>query len=108
MNRSVIAAIVATSFALPGYTLAQSTPRIDERQEKQQERIERGVQKGQLTKKEAQRLEKGQQRVESLEEKAMQDGKVTKREKRRIEKAQDTQSRRIHKERHDEQKKKPD
>jgi hypothetical protein len=105
MNRCIIAAIVASSFALPGYTLAQSTPRIDKRQENQDERIEKGLQKGQLTKKEARRLEKGQEHVEDLEEKALQDGKVTKREKRRIEKAQDKQSERIYKQRHDEQKK---
>jgi hypothetical protein len=103
MNKSIIAAIVATSLALPGYALAQSTPRIDKRQESQDERIERGVEKGQLTKKEARRLEKGQEHVEDLEEKALQDGKVTKREKRRIEKAQDKQSERIQKQRHDEQ-----
>jgi hypothetical protein len=107
MNKSILAAIVATSVALPGYTFAQSTPRVDERQEKQDKRIERGLQKGQITKKEAERLEKGQERIENLEEKALQDGKVTKQEKRRIEKAQDTQSQRIRKERHDEQNKKP-
>jgi hypothetical protein len=107
MNKSIIAAIVATSVALPGYTLAQSTPRVDERQEKQDNRIEKGLRRGELTKKEAQRLEKGQDRVDNLEEKALEDGKVTKREKKRIEKAQDTQSREIRKQRHDEQKKNP-
>ncbi|HZA56538.1 MAG TPA: hypothetical protein VE616_20005 [Candidatus Udaeobacter sp.] len=107
MNKSIMAAIVATAVALPGYTLAQSTPRVDERQEKQDKRIERGLDKGQITKKEARRLEKGQERVDNLEEKALEDGKVTKREKRRIEKAQDTQSQRIRKERHDEQNKRP-
>jgi hypothetical protein len=103
MNKVIIAAIVGISFALPGYTLAQSTPRIDNRQEKQDERIEKGLKKGELTKKEARRLEKGQERVDDLEEKALSDGKVTKREKRRIEKAQDKQSQRIFNERHDEQ-----
>jgi hypothetical protein len=103
MNKSIIAALVATVFAFPGYALAQSTPRIDKRQENQEERIEKGVESGQLTKKEARRLEKGQQRVENLEEKALEDGKVTKREKKRIEKAQDKQSERIYNQRHDEQ-----
>jgi hypothetical protein len=103
MNKSIIAAIVATSFALPGYALAQSTPRIDKRQESQDERIEKGLKKGQLTKKEGRRLEKGQEHVENLEEKALEDGKVTKREKQRIDKAQDKQSQRIYKQRHDDQ-----
>jgi len=108
MNKSIIAAIVATTFAFPGYALAQSTPRIDKREENQDERIEKGVRKGELTKKEARRLEKGQEHVGNLEEKALEDGKVTKREKKRIENAQDRQSERIHNQRHDEQTKKPD
>jgi hypothetical protein len=103
MNKLMIAAIVSLSFASPGYTLAQSTPRIDNRQDKQEDRIERGIQKGQITKKEARSLEKGQERIENLEEKALSDGKVTKREKSRIEKAQDKQGQRIYNERHDQQ-----
>jgi hypothetical protein len=105
MNKSIIAAVVAAVFALPGYALAQSTPRVDKRQENQDGRIERGLDKGQLTKKESRRLEKGQDRVENLEEKALADGKVTKREKKRLENAQDKQSQRIYNQRHDEQKK---
>jgi len=88
---------------VPVYTLAQSTPHIDKRQEKQDERIERGIEKGQITKKEARRLEKGQEHVEDLEKKARRDGKVTKDEKSRIEKAQDKQSQRIYNQRHDAQ-----
>ena len=103
MNKSIIATIVAGSLTVPVYTLAQSTPRIDQRQEKQDERIERGIEKGQITNKEARRLEKGQEYVDDLEEKARRDGKVTKDEKRRIEKAQDKQSQQIQKQRHDEQ-----
>jgi hypothetical protein len=104
MNKSVVAAISIAAFVLPGLALAQSTPRIDKRQENQDKRIERGVESGQLTKKEAARLEKGQNHVERLEDKATADGKVTKREKARIEHAQDKQSKRIHKQRHDKQK----
>jgi hypothetical protein len=103
MNNSIIGAIVAGSLAVPVYTLAQSTPRIDQRQEKQDERIERGIEEGQITKKEGRRLEKGQEHVEDLEEKARRDGKVTKDEKRRVEEAQDKQSQQIQKQRHDEQ-----
>jgi hypothetical protein len=104
MNKSVVAALGIAAFVLPGFALAQSTPRIDNRQEKQNKRIEKGVETGQLTKKEAARLEKGQDHVEELENKATADGKVTKREKARIERAQDKQSKRIHKQRHDKEK----
>jgi hypothetical protein len=103
MNKIVIAAIAGISFILPGYALAQSTPQIDKRQERQDERIERGIQKGQITKKEARRLEKGQEHIENMEEKALRDGKLTKREKSQIDKAQDKQNKRIYNQRHDEQ-----
>ena len=103
MNKSIIGAIVAGFLTVPVYTLAQSTPRIDQRQEKQDERIERGIEKGQITNREARRLEEGQEHVEDLEEQARRDGKVTRDEKRRIEKAQDKQSQQIRKQRHDEE-----
>jgi len=106
MNKSIIAAVVAATFALPGLALAQttSTPRIDQRQANQDKRIEQGVKSGELTKKEAARLEKGQARVQKMEKKAMADGKMTKKEKARIEHAQDVQSRKIKREKHDKQK----
>ena len=106
MNKSIIAAIVAATFALPGLALAQttSTPRIDQRQANQEKRIEQGVRSGELTKKEAARLEKGQARVQKMENKAMADGTMTKKEKARIEHAQDVESRKIAREKHDKQK----
>ena len=103
MNKPIIAATVAVFFAMSGYALAQSTPRIDKRQEKQDDRIERGIETGELTRKETRRLEKGQEHIDNLEEKALGDGKVTKGEKRRINKAQNKQSQRIYNQRHDEQ-----
>ena len=104
MNRSIIVAVAIAVFAAPGLALAQSTPRIDKRQEKQNKRIEKGEESGQITEKEAARLEKGQAHVQKLEDKANADGKVTKAEKARIERAQDKQSRRIYRQKHDKQK----
>lgn len=91
--------------ALPGFTLAEttSTPRIDQRQENQQKRIDKGVQSGALNEKEAARLQKGQARVQKMEDKAVADGKVTMKERRHIEHAQDQQSKRIYREKHDKQ-----
>ena len=103
MNKSIIAAVVM-ALALPGLALAQSTPRIDKRQENQDKRIEQGVKSGELTKKEAARLEKGQKRVEKMEDKATADGKTTMKEKARIEHAQDVESKRIARQKHDKQK----
>ena len=105
MKSTLIAMLVA---ALPGIALAQgtdtkSTPRIDKRQAEQQKRIDEGVKSGQLNKKEAARLEKGQARVQKMENRAMADGKVNKKEARRSERAQDRQSKKIYREKHDQQ-----
>lgn len=100
---TVLAAAILAGFALPALAQTSSTPRIDQRQEKQQQRIDKGVSSGQLTPKEAARLEKGQARVQKMEDKATADGKVSAKERRRIESAQDKQSRRIAKQRHDKQ-----
>jgi len=106
MNQSIIAAVVIAALALPGLALAQtaSTPRIDQRQENQEKRIEQGVKSGAINKKEAARLEQGQARVQKMENKAMADGKMTKQEKARIKRAQDVQSKKIYREKHDKQK----
>lgn len=90
---------------LPAIALAQtsSTPRIDQRQENQERRIDKGVASGQLNQKEAARLDKGQARVQKMEDKAMADGKMTKKERARIEHAQDQQSKKIYREKHDKQ-----
>ncbi|HUP94378.1 MAG TPA: hypothetical protein VM164_05675 [Burkholderiales bacterium] len=103
MIRSVVLAL-ALAVASAG-VLAQttSTPRIDQRQENQQKRIDKGVQSGALNEKEARRLEKGQQRVQKAENKAMADGTVTAKEKRKIEHMQDNQSKKIYREKHDKQ-----
>ena len=103
MNKSISAAALTLGLALPVLALAQSTPRIDKRQEMQEKRIEQGVKSGELNKKEAARLEKGQARVQKMEDKATADGTVTKKEKVAIEKAQDSQSKRIYHEKHDKQ-----
>ncbi len=104
MNKLFITAALVAALALPGLAIAQSTTRIDKRQEKQDQRIQKGVDSGQLNQKETARLEKGQERVQKLEYKALEDGKMTKKEKAHIEHAQDVQSKRIVRQRHDMQK----
>ena len=103
MNILRTAAVAFAVLALPVWAQTTSTPRIDKRQQSQEERIDKGEQSGQLNQREADRLEKGQARVQRMEDKAAADGKVTPRERRRIEHAQDQQSRRIYREKHDKQ-----
>lgn len=101
MFKTLVAAAVAAAFALPSVTLAaDSTKVIDKRQENQEKRIEKGVETGKLTTKEAANLEKGQQHVQNLEDKALADGKVTKMEKTKIAHAQNKQSRKIARKKH--------
>lgn len=101
-----LAVVAIAASTLPAFAQTQSTPRIDQRQADQKARIEQGKKSGQLNKKEAARLEKGQARIQKMEDKAVADGKVTKKERRKIEHAQDVESRRIYREKHDQQKKK--
>ena len=100
----LIAALVA---ALPGAALAQdvdTTKRVDKRQQAQEKRIDKGVQSGQITEKEAADLKKGQARVDKAERKAAADGKVTKEERARLERMQDKQSKAIREQSSDKQK----
>ena len=99
----IVTAAVIAAFALPALAQTQSTPRIDQRQQNQERRIEQGEKSGALNKREAARLEKGQARVQKMENKAVADGKVTPKERARIEQAQNKESKRIYKEKHDKQ-----
>jgi uncharacterized membrane protein YebE (DUF533 family) len=76
------------------------TPRIDQREARQQARIASGAADGSLTAHETQRLEKEQARIDGAEAKAKSDGTVTARERRRITALQDGASRDIHRKRH--------
>ncbi len=96
------AALLATTMIIgsAGLALAQSTPGIDARQANQQQRIDQGVAKGQLTPREAANLQRGQARVQRMEGRATADGVVTGRERARINRAQNVESRKIYNKRH--------
>jgi uncharacterized membrane protein YebE (DUF533 family) len=99
----LITAAALAALSVNAAAQTPSTPRIDQRQENQATRIEKGQASGQLNKREARRLDKGQQRVQKMEDAAAADGKITARERVGIEKAQDRQSRRIARQKHDRQ-----
>ena len=105
MQTKLLLTALLASFSL--FALAQATaadtPRIDQRQARQEQRIQQGLQSGGLTPREAARLERGQDRVQALEDKAKADGTVAAKERARVHKAQDRQSRRIHRQKHDRQ-----
>jgi len=101
MTLSQTAVALAVSALFAQLTLAQNTADIVQRNANQQERIEQGLQSGQLTTKEAAKLEKGEARVEKIEQRAEANGKLTDAERRRIEQAQNKESREIYREKHD-------
>ncbi|MBK6638930.1 MAG: hypothetical protein IPH08_12720 [Rhodocyclaceae bacterium] len=104
MNRIRATAVAATllSAFLVAPTWAQTeTPRFDQRQANQEQRIDRATSTGSLTEREAARLEKGQDRLDKMEDKATADGTVTKKERARLEHGADVQSRHIARQAHD-------
>jgi len=101
--KTVAAALLVTAFTLPALAQTTATPRIDQRQANQQQRIDQGVASGNLTQQEAARMDKGQDRIQNMEDKAKADGVVTAQERKRIASVQDNQSKRIYRQKHDRQ-----
>jgi hypothetical protein len=101
----------AAMIGLVGLASAQTPtpqmPGVEKRQAIQQQRIEQGIQSGQLTKKEAARLQKQQQKIEADEQKALADGTVTKQERAKLHREQNLASQKIYRQKHDRQKAAP-
>ncbi len=74
-----------------------------QRNANQEQRLEKGLQNGSLTDREAARLERGQARTERKEGNAASDGHVGAEEQRRIQAAENRQSGHIHRQKHDTQ-----
>ena len=88
--------ITAITLAFATSSYAVDTPKIDNREAKQEQRIDQGIRSGALTPKEEAKLDAGQAKVQKMEEKAKADGTVTKHERKRITKEQNEQSKKIH------------
>jgi hypothetical protein len=101
LSNTAIALAVSALFAVPA--LAQTTATEVQRNANQQERIEQGLQSGQLTTKEAAKLEKGEAHIEKMEQRAEANGKLSDAEKQRIEQAQNKESQEIYRDKHNAQ-----
>ena len=101
LSKTAASFVVGVALAVPA--LAQNTADVVQRNVNQQERIEQGLQSGQLTTKEAAKLERGEARIEKMEQRADADGRMTDAEKRRIEQAQNKESRQIYQDKHNAQ-----
>src|SRR5215475_8206990 len=96
------AALSATLLAAGGAS-AQSMYSIDQRQDYQQDRIERGIRDGQITRSEAYRLEQGERAIDRAQARARGDGVVTPQERARIDRMVDREGREIYRQSHDNQ-----
>ena len=107
MKTTRIALAVAVAGLFSSAAFAQSVGSEVERNVNQQQRIEQGLQSGQLNTREASRLEREESRVERMESNAMKDGKLSGAEKNRIDQEQNKVSRDIYQEKHDAQRGNP-
>ncbi len=98
--RSLIAlGLAATAFCASAQTAFEQ--RVNNRQQRQQQRIDHGIASGQLNAAEARRLERQQAGVARMESRFEADGNLTRREAFRLEQRQDRASRHIARQRHD-------
>jgi hypothetical protein len=100
MKKTILMAALAVAMAAP---VLADTPRFDARQHQQRDRIENGLQNGELTMRETRRLAAGQVHLNRVERRAEADGVVTSRERARLHREANQQSRRIHRQKHDAQ-----
>jgi hypothetical protein len=77
--------------------------RIENRDQREQERIRQGIASGALTAREGAVLERRFAKLQAQERIARSDGRLTWQERRRIEKKQDILSRQIYQQKHDRQ-----
>jgi septal ring factor EnvC (AmiA/AmiB activator) len=102
--KKLIITSLLISLAAPAFAQTPSDARsteINNRAANEQQRIDQGVQSGQLTTKEASHLEKKQARTDKHIAKAEANGKVSKHEARKINKEENKESNAIHEQKHD-------
>ncbi len=86
-------------------SLAAEANRGAKREHRQDARINQGVQSGQLTEHEANRLQHGQKKIDAYQNKAHSDGEISASEQLKLEHMQDRQSKKIYRQKHDQQEK---
>jgi hypothetical protein len=102
-SKGIMAGLIMGSLLLGSLpALAQSTndPGIQAREQRQQERIQQGVQSGQLTPREANRLEAQQSRIKATEDRMKADGNLTTAERAKLNRMQNRASRNIYRKKH--------
>ena len=99
-----LASLGASAVHAQGVTMGEhQAARVDNRQDRQDARIDQGVASGELTRPEQARMEAQQARIGRMEHRIEADGQVTGKEALRMEHAQDHASHRIARQKHDRQ-----
>jgi hypothetical protein len=101
--RSIPYAVLTSGLLVSGGAFAQSMGTIDQRQDYQQDRIEHGIQDGQITRSEAGRLEQGEQAINRAQARATADGNVTPQERQHIDNMVTRENRAISQDSHNSQ-----
>ncbi len=96
------AAAAAVSMAASAQPFARiDTPQIDARQARQEERIDRGLARGEFTRREARMLKQGQREIARVEARAKADGRISRDEMRNLTALLDRADAQIRQWRHD-------
>jgi hypothetical protein len=104
MTKTQITLALCAATLLSSAAFADTPAEKDQQRDvNQQQRIEQGLQSGQLSTKEAGRLEREQQHVDRMQARDMKDGHVSAGEQLRLDKAQNAASADIYKQKHDAQ-----
>jgi len=104
----LLAGAVALSLGFAAVAQAQSTGSETERNVDQQQRIEQGLQSGQLTSGESRKLEQGEARIDRTEQRDLANGSLSASEKAQIQREQNHESAAIYHQKHDAQTGNPD
>jgi hypothetical protein len=104
-TQRIIAALITGMFTLSAY--AADTGSTLQRNVNQEQRIEQGLQSGELNTREAAKIEKGEAKIDKMEQRALSDGSMNAAEKARIERAQNAESRQIYDAKHNDVKGNP-
>jgi 3-hydroxymyristoyl/3-hydroxydecanoyl-(acyl carrier protein) dehydratase len=106
MSKEMKKKIMFAALLIIGFSAAlsaQNTPKVDARQSTQKARIRDGVKDGELTKKEAKIVRAEQRHIKKVEKKAKSDGEITAKERAKLDRKQDRASKRIVKQKNDNQ-----
>ena len=106
--RKIVGLFIAAVFVLGASAVSMAGPRgINNREYREQRRINQGIRSGELTRREAERVEAGLAKIRIDERYAKADGNVSPRERARLERELNRESRAIYRQKHDGQDRNP-